>query len=86
VGSAAVASTDLGVTEWLPQRPAVRRQREQREHGRGRGDEDRAQPHDARIDEGDAQGRSFLVLLLDEVEEDDDVAHDDADEADDAEP
>src|SRR5688572_23522545 len=78
-------TTDLRVTERLPQRAAVRREWEEREDRRSDRDEHRTKAKDARIEERFTERRALLVSLLDEVEEHDDVAHDDTDEADDAE-
>ena len=57
------------------------RERHQREQRRQHRDHDRAQPHDAGVEEGIAQGLPLGVVLLDEIEEHDHVAHDHADQA-----
>src|SRR5262249_56258303 len=40
----------LRVTQRFPERPAMQRERKQRQHRRADGDHDRAQPHDSGID------------------------------------
>src|SRR4030095_10115412 len=74
-------AADLRVTERFPQRAAVRRQREKRDDGRRDGDEDRPQPHDTGIEQSLDERLTRFVAFLDEVEQHDDMADDDANQA-----
>ena len=78
-------SADLGVAEWLPERPAMTSQGEESQHGCGNGDHHRAQTLDSGVKQGLLQRSAVLPALFDEVEEHDDVANDDADQRDHAE-
>jgi len=73
-------SPHLRVAERIPQRSAVHRERDEPEHGGADGDEHRAQSHEAGL-VSVLERSPPLTRLLDEVEEPDRVAHDDADEA-----
>src|SRR5215470_13258769 len=58
---------------------------EESEHGGTDGNEDRADAADAGLDQRLAQRRTSFMLFLNEVEQHDHVAHDDANQARDAE-
>src|SRR5262245_6961751 len=61
-------AADLSVTERLPQRPAVQRQRDQAEDRRANGDHHRAEPDQAGVEQRLSQRRAALAHLLDEIE------------------
>ena len=75
----------MRVAERLPERAAVDGEREEREHGRADGDHHGAEADDAGVEERFFERLAFFVHFFDEVEENDDVADDDADEAGDSE-
>jgi len=75
------STTDLGVAERLPEWTAVQRKGEERQHSRADRDHDRAEAHDSRVDQRLFEGLAFFVHFLDEIKEDDHMAHDDADQA-----
>ena len=76
---------NLRVAEGLPEGPAVGCEGEEGDDGRPHRDGDGSKVSDARIDERIAEGLALFVFLFDEIEQHDDVADDDANQADDAE-
>src|SRR5262245_25191927 len=74
-------AADLRVTHRLPQRPAVRGQRKEREHRGADRDHHRPQPHNPRVQQRLAQRSASFARFFDEVEEHDDVADDHAHQA-----
>src|SRR5215467_11580225 len=69
-------TADLSVTKRLPQRPAMRRQREESNNSRAHRDQYRTQTNDAGIEERFAQTLSTFVGFFNEVEQHNDVADD----------
>src|SRR5215469_5155279 len=71
---------DLRIAQRLPQWSAVQREREKSQNSRVHGDHYRPQTHDACVHQRTFQRLALLVHLLDEIKQDDHMAHDYADE------
>src|SRR5262245_25943773 len=63
----------------------MERERKQRQHSRAHGNKDWTDSSDSRFDERAPEWGSAFVLFFDEIEQDNHMAHDHADEARDAE-
>src|ERR1035437_2305376 len=74
-------SADLGVAERLPERSAVAGEEEESENRCADGNEDGAQTLDSSVANGLLERLARFVHFLDEIEEHDNVADDNADEA-----
>src|SRR5262249_30787696 len=68
-------SADLRVTQGLPERAAMQGKRDQPEHRRAHRNHYRPQTHDSGIQYRRLERLAFGMLLLDEVEENDDMTH-----------
>src|SRR5581483_8280014 len=75
---------DLCIAERLPQRTPMGGERKESEHGRAHGDEDGTKPHNACIQHSLLEGFTLGMLLFDEIEENNNVADDHTDQADDS--
>src|SRR6266478_1280204 len=74
-------SANLGIAERLPERPPFERERKQSKDGRPDGDHYRTNALNAGIGKSTFEWFALFVHLLDEIEEHDHVADDDANEA-----
>src|SRR5215467_14573828 len=73
-------ASDLCITHRFPKGTTVYRQREESDDSRAHCDKNGAKPHDTGVQHCLLERFSFSVPFLDEIEKDDDVADDDADE------
>src|SRR6516165_3733446 len=68
-------SSNLRIAKRLPQRPAVNRERVERQDRRAHRDHHRSQPDDTGVEQCLLERLTLLMHLLDEIEEHDHVAH-----------
>jgi hypothetical protein len=77
-------TANLRVAQRLPQRPPMYGEREQGQDGGADGDHNRPQTNDSRVQQRLLERFPFFVHFLDEIEEHDHVADDDANQTGDA--
>src|SRR5262249_32973259 len=74
-------SSDLGITQWLPQRSTFHRERKQREYRCCNGDHDGPNTLDAGVGQSTFQRFALMMHLFNEIKQHDDVAYDHTDKA-----